>query len=120
MTAILVRRSMFTFLLIAAAVSAATVALPQIQVPLSEHALEKHGHDAEIAQQCLSGKEGFLFVNPATQHIAIVCWLEDRWGIVILCALTFTVITAFVCAKLKTKEKMTEYMHRQGYQDGHD
>ncbi len=92
--------------------------LPRVNAPLSQHALEKHGDDANQAKQCLSGTEGFLFFNPETKRTAIVCWLEDRggWGIVILCALTFTVITAFVSKKLRDRQAVRDYFERQGYQ----
>ncbi len=90
--------------------------LPQIQVPLSEHALEVHGSDAQQAKGCMEGRTGFLFWNPQTQRWAVWCWLGDRWGVVILTS-AWLVITAFVVSKLKTVKRMREYMRRNGYQE---
>jgi hypothetical protein len=88
--------------------------LPQVDVPLSVHALVEHGQDAATAKQCLEGREGFLFFNPQSQRWAIVCWLGDRWGIVILTA-AWAIITAYVCTKLKNGKRVEEYFRRQGY-----
>lgn len=86
--------------------------IPQIDAELPEYALEKHGNDAQLAKQCLKTGEGYLFWNPQSHRFGIVCWLGDRWGIVILTS-AWVVITAFVtkCARAR------EYMKRQGYRD---
>ena len=91
--------------------------LPQVDSPLSEHAIAKHGDDASSAKKCANEEgQGYLFFNTDSQRWAIVCWLGDRWGIVILTA-TWIVITAYVTSKLKTIERMRKYMQRQGYQE---
>ncbi len=91
--------------------------LPRVEGPLSEHALSEHGRDAATAKRCSDEQQpGYLFFNPDSQRWAIVCWLGDRWGIVILTA-TWLVITAYVTNKLKTLERMRRYMGRQGYQE---
>ena len=88
--------------------------LPQLTVPIPAHALEKHNQDAVLANQCLQGPEGYLFHNPGNDRSAVVCWLGDRWGIVILDK-DMKEITSWVTNKLKSIEKVVEYMARQGY-----
>ncbi len=91
--------------------------LPPIDSALSAHAINEHGNDATTAKQCSDEQQpGYLFFNPDSQRWAVVCWLGDRWGIVILTA-TWLVITAYVTSKLKTLEKMRKYMQRQGYKE---
>ncbi len=116
------RRSSWTlFILIATAVLIAALAamvqpLPQISAPLSEHALISHGDDAVTARQCLDGKDGWIFYNPKSGRFAFVCWLEDKWGIVIL-SITFSIITAFFTKQLKTIDQVRRYLKRQGYEE---
>ncbi len=96
-------------------VATRAIPLPRVDLPLPAHAVLTHGEDADQAKQCLDGRKGYLFYNPDTRRAAVVCWLGDRWGIVILCAVTMSVITAFVCKKLKDAEHMKKYFERQGY-----
>ncbi len=127
MTTTFARPSMLLLVLLAALVVLAFVVsdvgwnapvptLPRIHVPVSDHAVDRHGGDAALAHQCLNGdRQGYLFRNMKTKRTAVVCWLEDRWGIVILDD-DMKEITAFVSDKLQSVDDLIEYMSRQGYQ----
>jgi hypothetical protein len=117
MSATISRRSLL--LILAALVLASMLPLiaqqlPNIHVPIPAHAVERHGADATLANQCLNGRQGYLFYNKTTDRRAVVCWLDDRWGFVILDK-DSNEITSFVSNKLKSIEKVIEYMDRQGY-----
>lgn len=92
--------------------------LPRMAVPLSEHAIAQHGGDAVTAKQCLDDDQltPTLFWNPTSQRWGVACWLGDRWGLIILTA-TWLVITAFVTTKLRSREQVSRYMKRRGYDE---
>lgn len=115
MTAALPRFSLLLFLAMAFGMFAAL--MPALEVPLSMHALERHGQDAVSAKECLQRGDALHYWNPLKSRHAVACWLEDqhRWGIVILDA-ALIVITAFVTNKWRKKKWLDEYMNRKGYQ----
>jgi amino acid transporter len=90
--------------------------LPEVTDALPQHAVLRHGGDAVRAKDCLDKNHtGFVFSNPHNKRIAVACWLGDKWGIIILTG-AWVVITAFITTKLKTAQKLKNYMHRQGYE----
>jgi hypothetical protein len=118
MTATLSRPILVLMLLALLAITVLTVMahpLPQINVPVSPHAIAEHGADASLASLCLDGRDGYQFFNSSLGRWALVCWLGDRYGFVILDGKDMHEITAWVSDKYKTFGKVVEYMIRQGY-----
>lgn len=84
-----------------------------VALPLSAHAVEKHGAEAEVVAKC-AGKPEITMYNPVTHRTAHVCSTELGWGVYIQSS-NGDNVTAFVKRKMKDIQDVIRYLKNAGY-----
>lgn len=87
-------------------------------IALNQHAIERHGNTAVQSAECMDNNGvAFSMTNPETSRRADVCKdpTSPIWFVVIFCALSGAVITAFKKEKLKSEEQVRNYLGNGGY-----
>lgn len=81
----------------------------------NNHAVEKHGTEAELVRKCLNDFGGVhMFYNPNTQRFAEICFMESgKFGIQI--TEEENEVTSFIKNKMSTLKQVITYLKNTGY-----
>ena len=82
----------------------------------STHAMSGHRKEAVAALRCKPDDNLVVFQNVRTNRLGYICLTTGgRWAIVICCAISGYIVTAFIKNKMKRKEQVYKYMENAGY-----
>ena len=84
------------------------------KLPVSDHAVERHGVEAIDASYCSKRSDATAFFNPKTERKGYVCMIDGKWAVAIT-EKDGSPVTSFFKEKLKTIEQVVKYMTNQGY-----
>lgn len=89
-------------------------------VLLTPHAWERHGHDALNAVQCLNQNGPVMrLLNRKDNRVANICTDNKdnpaKWYVVIVCAVSGTLITAFCRERARRRGQVEAYLRASGF-----